>query len=50
MKSEKQKGKRGKAVRFTPKTTQKCSLNIKKSEKSGKMFFLLEKRIIFAKT
>jgi len=44
------KGKKEKAIRITLKTTQKRSLNIKKSEKSRKMFFLLEKRIIFAKT
>jgi hypothetical protein len=44
------KGKKEKAIRFSPKMAQKRSLNIKKSEKSRKMFFLLEKRIIFAKT
>jgi len=44
------KGKSEKGIRFTLKTAQKRSLTVKKSEKSRKMFFLLEKRIIFAKT
>ena len=44
------KGKKEEGICFDPKTLLKCSLSIKKSEKCGKMFFLLEKRIIFAKT